>query len=60
MADGAITIKLDESALREQIHNAVREEIREFAMKLHWAADALDPAITEELIAGIRAEYEKK
>lgn len=43
-----INITIDQDALREQVRAVITEELHEMAMKLHHAADALDPTVIEK------------
>ncbi len=44
-----INITIDEAALREQVRSALQDELTSMALKLHYAADALDPAVVGDL-----------
>lgn len=43
-----INITIDQDALREQVRAVITDELHEMAVKLHHAADALDPRIIED------------
>ena len=45
-----INITIDQEVLREQVRAVITEELHEMAMKLHHAADMLDPTVIEKAL----------
>lgn len=53
-----INIQIDPVHLRTQIRTIIDEELAEFAAKLWWAADVLDPERSKRQDAWISAQVE--
>lgn len=58
-----IHITIDQDTLRAQVDGVIAEAVKQFAFRLHRAADDLDPSITDEMMEyqyqlGYEAGYE--
>ncbi len=54
-----IDIRIDEAALRERVSHVISEEIKQFSLKLRWAADSLDPQFAQDFTEYWQSEVDK-